>query len=69
VAFNLKEDFLSNGDHSGFAGLIRSMERDGTMVLRQRRRYQHRLATDRHPLYYVAIVGNKRRDIAEQMLG
>ena len=68
IAFNIKEEFLTNGDRSGFSGLIRAMLDDGTLELRQRRRYQHRLATDRHPLYYVAIVGIKWRDVAEHML-
>jgi predicted TPR repeat methyltransferase len=68
VAFNIKEDFLSNGDRSGFSRLVRAILGDGTLELRQRRRYQHRLATDRHPLYYVAIVGIKRRDVAEHVL-
>ena len=63
VAFNIKEDFLSNGDRSGFSRLIRTMLDDGTLELRQRQRYQHRLATDRHPLHYVAIVGRKLRGI------
>jgi predicted TPR repeat methyltransferase len=67
IAFNIKEDFLSDGDHSGFSRLVRAMLGDGTLELRQRRRYQHRLATDRHPLYYVAIVGIKRRDVLEGM--
>jgi predicted TPR repeat methyltransferase len=64
VAFNIKEDFLSNGDDSGFAGLIKTMLGDGTMELRKRQRYQHRLGTDRQPLHYVAIVGRKRRDLS-----
>jgi predicted TPR repeat methyltransferase len=68
IAFNIKEDFLTDGDSSGFSGLIRAMLDDGTLELRQRQRYQHRLATDRHPLYYVAIVGIKRRDIAGHLL-
>jgi 2-polyprenyl-3-methyl-5-hydroxy-6-metoxy-1,4-benzoquinol methylase len=68
IAFNIKEDFLTNADRSGFSGLIRAMLDDGTLELRQRQRYQHRLATDRHPLYYVAIVGIKRRDVPEHML-
>jgi 2-polyprenyl-3-methyl-5-hydroxy-6-metoxy-1,4-benzoquinol methylase len=68
IAFNIKEDFLSNGDRSGFARLIQAMAENGTLELRQRRRYPHRLATDRHPLHYVAIVGIKRRDVPEHML-
>lgn len=68
IVFNIKEDFLANGDRSGFSGLIRAMLDDGTLELRQRQRYQHRLATDRHPLHYVAIIGIKRRDVPERIL-
>lgn len=68
IAFNIKEDFLSNGDRLGFSGLIRAMLDDGVLELRQRRRYQHRLATDRQPLYYVALVGIKRFDVPGAML-
>jgi predicted TPR repeat methyltransferase len=64
IAFNIKEGFLRNGDPSGFGSLIRSMLDDGTLVLRQQKRYQHRLSTAREPLYYVAVVGQKQRDIA-----
>ncbi len=66
VAFNIKEDFLTNGDPSGFSGLVRAMVDDGTLEVRRRQRYQHRLATDRHPLHYVAIVGVKHRDVPEE---
>ena len=68
IAFNIKEGFLTNGHRAGFAGLIRTMLDDGTLELRQRRRYQHRLTTDRQPIHYVAMVGIKRRDVPEQML-
>ena len=68
IAFNIKESFLSGGDRSGFFRLIRAMLDDGTLELRQRQRYQHRLATDRHPLHYVAIVGVKQRDVTDRML-
>ena len=68
IAFNIKEDFLSNGNPSGFSSLLRGMLEDGTMELRRRQRYQHRLATDRHPLHYVALVGVKRRDVPESLL-
>ena len=63
IAFNIKEDFLKGEDQSGFSGLIQTMLADGTLEVRRRQRYQHRLATDRHPLHYVAIVGIKRRDV------
>ena len=68
IAFNIKEDFLAATDRSGFSGLVQSMLDDHTLELRQRRRYQHRLATDRSPLYYVAMVGKKHRDISESAL-
>lgn len=68
IAFNIKEDFLTNGDRSGFSGLIRAMLDSGIFELRQRQRYQHRLATDRHPLHYVAMVGVKRRDVVARVL-
>jgi predicted TPR repeat methyltransferase len=63
IAFTIKEDFLGDEDRSGFAGLIQSILADGTLELRQRRRYQHRLATNRKPLFYEAIIGVKRRDL------
>ena len=65
IAFNIKEDFLASGDGSGFSGLIQTMLEDGTLELRRRQRYEHRLATDRHPLYYVAVVGVKKRNVPE----
>jgi 2-polyprenyl-3-methyl-5-hydroxy-6-metoxy-1,4-benzoquinol methylase len=68
IAFNIKEDFLTNGDRSGFAALLKSMIADGTLEVRQRLRYEHRLATDRSPIYYLAIVGTKRRDVPESVL-
>jgi predicted TPR repeat methyltransferase len=63
IAFNIKEDFLCDGDESGFAGLIRSMIRSGAMDVRSEKRYVHRLGTDQSPIHYMAIIGRKRRDI------
>jgi SAM-dependent methyltransferase len=68
IAFNIKEDFLTDRDRSGFAGLVQSMLHSGALELRRRRRYRHRLATNGDPLYYTAIVGVKRREVAEYML-
>ena len=64
IAFNIKADFLERGDRTGFEQLIRSMIDSGTLDVRKKQRYQHRLGTDRQPLYYVGIVGRKRRDIS-----
>lgn len=63
VAFNIKEDFLGNGDRSGFARLLEKMASRGVLSIRGRRRYPHRLATDGEPIHYVAVSGRKRRDV------
>ncbi len=63
IAFNIKEDFLTNGDESGFSKLIRSMIKDGVMEVWTQQRYPHRMSTDREPIHYVAICGRKVRDV------
>lgn len=68
IAFNIKEDFLSSNDPTGFAGLMRSMVDDGTLELRQQERYQHRLATNGDPLHYLALIGIKKRDVDDSCL-
>lgn len=64
VAFNIKEDFLTEQDHSGFARLVRSLSRRGAIRIEAYHRYQHRLAVDGRPLYYVAMVASKRKEVA-----
>ncbi|MCA9243230.1 MAG: class I SAM-dependent methyltransferase [Phycisphaerales bacterium] len=59
IAFNIKEDFLESDDDTGFAGLLRKMERDGELKIERRRRYRHRLGTDLQPLHYVAMIARK----------
>lgn len=63
IAFNIKEEFLSRKDGSGFSELINQAMADGTLDVQCRQRYQHRLATDREPIYYIALAGRKRRPI------
>jgi predicted TPR repeat methyltransferase len=63
VAFNIKEDFIADGDGSGFSGLISRAIEDGALEVRAERRYEHRLSIAGVPLYYVAIVAEKRADI------
>lgn len=62
IAFNIKEDFLTGGDDSGFSSLIRSMVKEGVMEVWTQQRYPHRMGTDREPIHYVAICGRKVRD-------
>ncbi len=68
VAFNIKEDFLKDADTTGFAGFIRRMIDSGILKARLMRRYRHRLSLAGEPLYYVAIVGRKQRDVPESWL-
>ncbi len=63
VAFNIKEDFIGDGDGSGFARLIERGLADGALELRSQRRYRHRLSMWGEPLHYVALVAEKRTDL------
>ncbi|MGI8595251.1 MAG: class I SAM-dependent DNA methyltransferase [Solirubrobacteraceae bacterium] len=63
IAFNIKEDFITHADETGFSGLIRRALKDGTLELKSRRRYRHRMSIAGEPLYYVAVVAEKRRDL------
>ncbi len=68
IAFNIKQDFLTDGDDSGFSRLISRMTRDGILGLWNRQRYPHRLGTDREAIYYVAVCGRKTRDIPDEWI-
>ena len=63
LAFNIKEDFLYERDDSGFARLIRELSRTGVIRIEAYRRYRHRLAIDGRPLYYIAMVATKQKQI------
>ncbi|MEX0704124.1 MAG: methyltransferase domain-containing protein [Planctomycetales bacterium] len=69
VAFNIKEDFLKDKDQSEFSGLIGRMTRRGVLQIEAYKRYCHRLNISGKPLYYIAVVGQKLRDIPESELG
>ena len=63
LAFNIKEDFLYERDDSGFARLVRKLSRLGVIRIEAYRRYRHRLAIDGQPLYYVAIIASKQKQV------
>ena len=64
LAFNIKEDFLDDrDDDSGFSRLIRHSAKADVLSILSQRRYQHRLATNGEPLFYVAVVARKNRDM------
>jgi SAM-dependent methyltransferase len=69
LAFNIKEDFLDvRDDDTGFSRLIRESKEAGIITIRAEERYRHRIATNGDPLYYVAVVANKNRDIPEELV-
>ena len=63
LAFNIKEDFLYERDESGFARLVRELSRSKVIRIEAYRRYRHRLAIDGRPIYYVAMIATKQRQI------
>ncbi|MDA3918162.1 MAG: class I SAM-dependent methyltransferase [Deltaproteobacteria bacterium] len=67
-AFNIKEDFMDNKDKTGFCKLISKMVDEDILEIKKRHHYRHRLLQDGTPLYYYAVVGEKKRDIPESML-
>ena len=64
VAFNIKEDFMSDEDETGFSALIRHALEEGTLELEgEMRSYRHRLSAAGRPLQYLAASAIKRRDL------
>ena len=68
IAFNIKEDFLRHDDSSGFAGFVQRLMRERVMLVWTYKRYCHRLNVSGEPLYYVALVGQKLRDVPAEFL-
>jgi 2-polyprenyl-3-methyl-5-hydroxy-6-metoxy-1,4-benzoquinol methylase len=68
LAFNVKESFVKGSDDSGFSRLIRMMTEWELINAHVYRRYCHRLSMTQQPLYYVAFVARKVRDIPEELL-
>jgi hypothetical protein len=68
MAFNLKESFLREEDVSGFSRLIRRLNRDGYIQTLCYRRYQHRISITGDPLFYVAVIARKLKDLGDDLL-
>ena len=68
VAFNIKDEFVSTEDSSGFSRLIDQITEMGVFEPGSEKRYCHRLSMTGDPLYYVAMVGEKKSDIPEELL-
>jgi len=68
VAFTIKEEFLFERDTSGFAKLIRVLCHERILEMQAYRRYRHRLSISGEPLYYVAMIARKVRDLPDWLL-
>lgn len=66
IAFNIKEDFLTDHDATGFAGLINRLTQDGVIQMECYKRYCHRLNIAGERLYYIAVVARKHRPIEQR---
>ncbi len=68
VAFNIKDEFCSKGDQTGFSNLIDDMTDSGVFSVKSKKRYRHRFCQDGTSLNYFAVIGKKQKDIQENML-
>jgi SAM-dependent methyltransferase len=68
LAFNIKEAFIQEQDVSGFDALVRQLAREGIIQIQCYRRYQHRLSCAGEPLYYIAMVARKERELPDTLL-
>jgi hypothetical protein len=67
VAFNIKEAFVQERDVSGFDATIRELARREVLQIEAYKRYQHRLSCAGEPLYYIAMVAKKLKDIPQDL--
>jgi len=68
VAFNIKDNFLSDSDASGFASLTRDLVDRGLIRILVSSKYRHRFCLDGRPLYYRAVVAEKCNSISDEWL-
>jgi hypothetical protein len=68
IAFNIKEDFLRDEDTGGFSGLMNRLTRKNIVQMEAYKRYCHRLNIAGDPLYYIAAVAQKIKNIPQEMM-
>ena len=62
IAFNIKDRFLTDEDDTGYRKIIKGISEDNLSVY-QGNRYCHRLSLKGKELNYIAIVGQKIKDV------
>jgi len=68
VAFNIKDEFYSADDRTGFSRLIDRMLDEDIFKMNAKKRYRHRFSQDGTPLHYYAVIGRKKKDIPVNMV-
>ncbi|MCO4755904.1 MAG: hypothetical protein KC478_15595, partial [Bacteriovoracaceae bacterium] len=63
VAFNIRSEFLKTGHESKFSKLIQHMLNEEIIEIELYKRYQHRLNIAGEPIYYVAIIAKKLKEL------
>lgn len=67
IAFNIKETFLQESDHSGFSRLVKYLLMSDVLEIHHMERYRHRVSIDGEPLFYYMLVGKKEADIPDSI--
>jgi predicted TPR repeat methyltransferase len=69
IAFTIKEDFVTDHDATGFSHLINRMLGEEVITLLADEHYRHRLSVRREPLFYIAFIARKLKDIPDHWVG
>jgi SAM-dependent methyltransferase len=67
VAFNIKESFLKERDETGFSRSIRELVRQEVLQVQAYWRFRHRLSVAGEPLYYIAMIARKLRELPREL--
>lgn len=68
IVFNLRDEFFKLGSKKGFGQLLDQMIKDEVIEFQLFKRYRHRINIHGEPLYYIAVVAKKIKDIPESMI-
>lgn len=68
LAFNIKESFLDQAEHTGFSRLVRELIFSKYLDIYHLELYRHRLSMEGTQLFYYALVGRMTASIPEDFL-
>ncbi len=68
VGLNIKDEFLSESDQSGFAKLFRAMIEKGVIRIHIKQPLRHRLTVLGKQLYYYIIIAEKRKNLPNSLV-